>query len=163
MVETSKCIECEYLSFNFSINEHICIQRVRKGEILRLLDMCPEIEKNNERVMKIMSEKIQYHKDINYESLEEEENNFDGGSNNFYKFPANVTDIDSLARYWKLSFAEGNILKSLAANLGSRHDGTNPKREKKKALHYAVDRLIEHGISRNEIENQVITQLDKQF
>jgi len=85
----------------------------------------------------------------------------DGGKNNFYKFPKWVNDIDSLARYWKLSFAEGNVLKSLAINLGNRHDGTNPLREKRKALHYAVDRLLaDDNYTPDQIVEQVLKQLD---
>jgi len=79
----------------------------------------------------------------------------DGGSNTFFAFPSWVVDVDCLCRYWQLSSAEGNVLKSLTANLGSRHDGTDKKRETKKCLHYAIERRLWNGFDRNDIEKQV--------
>jgi len=82
----------------------------------------------------------------------------DGGKNNFYKFPEWVDDIDSLARYMKWSFSEGNLAKSLTTNIGSRHSGTNSLREKKKTVHYAIDRLLTEATP-DEIVEQVLNQL----
>ena len=84
-----------------------------------------------------------------------------GGSNSFYIFPDFVCDNDSLCRYWELSSAEGNILKSLTANLGSRHNGTNKKREIRKSLHYSVERMRWNDFSDEEILEQVKKQLKK--
>jgi len=83
----------------------------------------------------------------------------DGGKNNFYKFPKWVNDIDSLARHMRWSFSEGNIVKSLTTNLGNRHDGTNSLREKKKTVHYAIDRLLTEATP-DQIVEQVLKQLD---
>ena len=84
----------------------------------------------------------------------------DGGSNSFYVFPTIVKDVDSLCRYWKLSSAEGNILKSLTANLGARHTGTNVQRETKKCIHYSVERMRWNNFTDEEILNQVKKQLN---
>jgi len=84
----------------------------------------------------------------------------DGGSNSFYVFPEWVCNIDSLNRYWRTSSAEGNILKSLCANLGSRHGGTDKKREVRKSLHYAVERMRWEGFSDEDILAQVQKQID---
>lgn len=83
----------------------------------------------------------------------------DGGSNSFYVFPEWVVDVDSLCRYWELSSAEGNILKSLTANLGSRHSGTDKKREVRKSLHYSIERMKWEGFSDVEILEQVKKRL----
>jgi len=61
----------------------------------------------------------------------------DGKKNNWYRFPDWVNDIDTLAEYLDLDFYEGNILKTLTANLGARHAGTSKERELNKRLHYA--------------------------
>lgn len=79
----------------------------------------------------------------------------DGSSNSFYVFPDYVCDVDSLCRYWNLSSAEGNILKSLTANLGSRHGGTDKRREVRKSLHYAIERMRWNEFSDEEIMAQV--------
>lgn len=65
----------------------------------------------------------------------------DGSKNSFYELPTWVKDVDDLAEYLKLSFDEGNILKSLWCNIGNRHDATNPLREARKGLHYSQRRL----------------------
>lgn len=88
-------------------------------------------------------------------AVTEADSSSDGGSNTFYTFPSWVRDVDSLCRYWKLSSAEGNILKSLTAKLGSRHGGTDEKREVKKCLHYAVERMLWNEFSFDDIETQV--------
>lgn len=93
-------------------------------------------------------------------TVAENKNTSDGGSNSFYIFPLFVCDIDSLARYWKLSVPEGNILKSLCANLGSRHGGTDKKREVRKSLHYAVERMRWEGFTDEEILAQVQKQIE---
>jgi len=89
-----------------------------------------------------------------------QENLSDGGSNSFYVFPRYVCDVDSLNRYWESSSAEGNILKSLTANLGSRHGGTDKKREVKKCLHYSVERMRCNDFTDEEILAQVQKQID---
>ena len=83
----------------------------------------------------------------------------DGSSNSFYVFPDYVCDVDSLCRYWNLSSAEGNILKSLTANLGSRHGGTDKKREVRKSLHYAIERMRWNEFS----DEDIIAQVEKHF
>lgn len=65
----------------------------------------------------------------------------DGSKNNFYEIPEWVKDVDDLAEYLKLSFDEGNILKSLWCKIGDRHDATNPMREARKCVHYSERRL----------------------
>lgn len=82
----------------------------------------------------------------------------DGGKNDFYTFAPYVKNVDSLSRFLGLSFAEGNILKSLTSNLGDRHDGTDAKREAKKCLHYAVERML-YTFSSEEILSQIQKQL----
>ena len=68
-----------------------------------------------------------------------------GGHNSFYDFPLWVNNIDKLAEYLQLSFYEGNILKSLTANLGQRHNATDKTREVNKCLHYAKLRAEAEG------------------
>ena len=65
----------------------------------------------------------------------------DGGKNDFYAIPDWVEDVDTLSEYLELDGYEFNILKTLWHRKGNRHDGTNPKREAKKCLHYANRRM----------------------
>lgn len=65
----------------------------------------------------------------------------DGSKTSFYNI-AHCEDYDDLAEYLQLDGFEFNIGKSLFANLGNRHDGTNPQREAKKCLHYAIRRAF---------------------
>ena len=65
----------------------------------------------------------------------------DGGKNDFYAIPDWVEDVDTLSEYLELDGYEFNILKTLWYRKGNRHDGTNPKREAKKCLHYANRRM----------------------
>ena len=87
--------------------------------------------------------------------------NNDGGKNNFYKFPDWVEDVDSLARYLRLTPPEFNIMKSLTSNIGKRHTGTNKTRELKKSLHYVIERMLWEDISSDEIFEQVKKHLDR--
>ena len=82
----------------------------------------------------------------------------DGGKNDFYTFAPYVKNVDSLSRYLELSGAEFNILKSLTSNLGARHVGTDSKREAKKCLHYAVERML-YTFTPQEIFSQIQKQL----
>lgn len=83
----------------------------------------------------------------------------DGGKNNFYTFPKYVNNIDSLARHLDLNGAQNNVLKALTVNLGNRHNGTNPSREAKKCLHYAVENMLWNGFSQQDIIDQITKQL----
>lgn len=82
-------------------------------------------------------EKLEFARDIRRIDTSDWKLKNDGGHNDFYDFPEWVKNIDTLAEYLQLSFAEGNILKSLTANLGNRHNGTDRNREINKCLHYA--------------------------
>lgn len=61
----------------------------------------------------------------------------DGSKNSFYAIPEWVEDLDDLAEYLKLDGFEFNILKSLWVHIGTRHSGTDEKREINKCLHYS--------------------------
>ena len=67
--------------------------------------------------------------------------NTDGGKNPFYEIPDDVKDVDDLCEYLELNFFMGNILKSLWAKKGNRHEATDEKREAKKRVHYAQKEL----------------------
>ena len=80
---------------------------------------------SDKREMEIDSEDLKFNSVIK-DSWEDVDN--DGGKNNFYNFPDYVNNVDSLARYWKSTGAEFNVLKSLTANVGNRHLGTSISR-----------------------------------
>ena len=69
-----------------------------------------------------------------------DEANEDGGKNPFYDI-SKCDDVDDLCELWELDFFMGNQLKTLLANVGNRHSGTNKLREAKKGVHYADRRL----------------------
>lgn len=81
------------------------------------------------------------------------QHNKDGSKTSFYNI-AHCEDYDDLAEYLELDGFEFNIGKSLFANLGNRHDGTNPKREAKKCLHYAIRRAFKQ-IGREEVRKMM--------
>ena len=90
-------------------------------------------------------ERLEFERDIELEIREEIEEtksfNNDGGKNSFYAIPEDVKDVDDLCEYLELNFYMGNILKSLWANKGNRHEATDEMREAKKRLHYSQKEL----------------------
>ncbi len=78
--------------------------------------------------------------------------NTDGSKNSFYDIPDWVCDADDLIEHLRLSFDEGNIMKSLWCKLGDRHKGTNPVRDARKGLHYSERRLDRYLKAEEEIE-----------
>lgn len=80
----------------------------------------------------------QTYKEIETE-LTGKESNKDGSKNNFYSL-SGAEDLDDLADELSLDGFMFNIAKSLFVNRGNRHDGTDPAREGRKCLHYAIRR-----------------------
>lgn len=85
------------------------------------------------------------------------EHNTDGSKTNFYNI-AHCEDYDDFAEYLDLDGFEFNIGKSLFANLGNRHDATNPQREAKKCLHYAIRRAFKQ-LGRVEAQKMMLKYL----
>jgi len=71
----------------------------------------------------------------------QQEYNQDGAKNSFYNIES-CKDFDDLAEYLELDGFCFNIGKSLFANKGNRHEGTDKKREAKKCLHYSIRRAF---------------------
>lgn len=83
----------------------------------------------------------------------------DGGKSEFYRFPDWVHDPDSLARYLQLIPPEKDQLKTFFSRIGERHSGTDPKREARKNLHYAIERMRWDGFTDEEIREQIEKQI----
>ena len=76
-----------------------------------------------------------------------------GGNNSFYNIPRWVRNVDDLNEYLQATGPISNITKGLFSTLGDRHQGTSPRRDAKKMIHYAIRHLlwIDRGVAPNKI------------
>lgn len=85
-----------------------------------------------------------------------------GGSTSFYDIPKYVHNVDSLARYLKITGPLFNILKSIFSVKGDRHSGTDKRRDAKKMVHYAIEHLmwVEDELNNKSIDGEPISRAD---